>query len=88
MPEKFPSAPLNLTNIVDHLNATVPAFADATRAALQRSAGGIGTYGNVDWLASFLPHAGPSAPIAGLFFVNASDSPEWAPPSDWALVQE
>ena len=86
-PEKFYfSGHLNLANIVDHLNATVPAFADATRVLLTGcSAGGVGTYGNVDWLASVLPHARvQGAPIAGLFFsVNASDSPEWAPPSDW-----
>ena len=86
-PEKFYfSGHLNLASIVDHLNATVPAFADATRVLLTGcSAGGVGTYGNVDWLASVLPHARvQGAPIAGLFFsVNASDSPEWAPPSDW-----
>ena len=81
-PRSSTSGHLNLANIVDHLNATVPAFADATRVLLTGcSAGGVGTYGNVDWLASARAR-GSKALRRRPSSVNASDSRVGAA-SDW-----
>ena len=51
------------------------------------SAGGIGTFKNVDWLASQLPGAVvKGAPEAGWFFPAAlpADLPNIYAPADWA----
>lgn len=51
------------------------------------SAGGIGVYFNVDWLAEQVPDANVKAvPLAGWFFprsLEEQDSPEYLPPDDY-----
>jgi len=82
------SGHLNLITIVNHLKQTVPAFSRATDVLLTGdSAGGMGTFYNVDWLADTLTWATvKGVPVAGWFFPGFTDNqPEatWAPPSTY-----
>eukprot|EP00729_Bicosta_minor_P011260 gene11260-22373_t len=85
----------NIVGIVNHLNPNATTGISPLTSAKEvlltgDSAGGMGTFYNVDWLADALPNATvKGAPVAGWFFAGAtSDQPlaQWAPPNtypDW-----
>ena len=81
----------NLEGILFKIKADYPEFNNARDVLLSGdSAGGMGTFYNLDWLAEKVPWATvKGAPIAGWFFSgDASDQPliPWSPPStypDW-----
>lgn len=79
----------NLARAVDALEQNHGLGAPGVKVLLSGgSAGGIGTFRNIDWLASRLPNAVvKGAPNAGWFFPGSlpGDEPSDAlPPSDWA----
>eukprot|EP00054_Salpingoeca_dolichothecata_P009553 m.53829 g.53829 ORF g.53829 m.53829 type:complete len:395 (+) comp18444_c0_seq1:105-1289(+) len=80
------SGHLNFVAFIDHLlNTTTIANADVILLT-GGSAGGFGTFFNVDYLASRFPNAKvKGSPVAGWFFPGDTDNdqPSWAPPSDW-----
>lgn len=91
------SGHLNLVQIVDHVNQTIPAFKQKTAIMLSgSSAGGAGTFGNIDWLRSVVPShvVVKGVPHAGFFFPgytadqHTTASDVYLPPSLWARWSE
>eukprot|EP00038_Savillea_parva_P030536 m.78377 g.78377 ORF g.78377 m.78377 type:complete len:475 (+) comp9215_c0_seq2:46-1470(+) len=78
----------NLVKIISHLEHSYAPFKDATDVMLTGdSAGGMGTFYNVDWLADTMHWATvKGVPVGGWFFPGfADDQPDnqWAPPTNY-----
>ncbi len=71
---------VNFAAIVDHLKANASIDSASRVLLMGSSAGGAGTFTNVDYLAEQLPGVEVlGAPVAGWFFPgNTSDQESWA----------